>query len=93
MDKKIIKKKLDILHERNIIHNDFAERNILVEEKNNKRDFYITDFGLSHTKETLLEHYKEIDKQNYNLITNQYSNTFRFIMIIMKLLNLEVIMR
>ena len=93
MDKKIIKKKLDILHEKNIIHNDFYERNILIEEKNNKRDFYITDFGLSHTKETLLEHYKEIDKQNYNLITNQYSNTFRFIMIIMKLLNLEIIMR
>jgi len=93
IDKEIIKKKLDMLHEKNIIHNDFAERNILVEEKNNKRDFYITDFGLSHTKETLLEHYKEIDKQNYNLITNQYSNTFRFIMIIMKLLNLEVIMR
>ena len=52
--KKDARKKLKIMHDNGIIHNDLHEGNIFIQNKNNKPELFIGDFGISETKESLI---------------------------------------
>mgnify|MGYP001258776687 CR=1 FL=1 len=73
-DDRKIKEKIEELHKNNIIHTDLHRSNILVEEINNNRDFFIADFGLSKTLKQLINNLKEDDYIRYNQIFNKQLN-------------------
>ena len=45
------------MHENGIIHNDLHEGNIFIQNKNNKPELFIGDFGISETKKSLIKQY------------------------------------
>ena len=53
--KKDLKDKLNLVHKNGIYHLDIAERNILLSNKNGKLEVYLGDFGISISKEQLLQ--------------------------------------
>ena len=63
-------KSITLLQENNIIHNDFYNRNIIFDFKNNKP--LVIDFGLSYNKNKF---YKNVNKQ---IIDIKYINKFFF---------------
>lgn len=71
-DDEKIKNKIEELHRYDIIHKDLHKSNILVEEIDGKRDFFIADFGLSKTFKELVKNFKNEDYTRYTINHNDF---------------------
>ena len=88
--KETIEEKIKIMHNKGIIHKDLHDNNILVNIEKDKPEFYITDFGLSKTKQTLFEEMKARDYMRFNKGENEYFLSL-FIIKICSILDIKVI--
>ena len=75
-DEQKIKDKVSELHKYDIIHKDLHKSNILVEEINNVRDFYIADFGLSKTFKQIIEDFKQEDYKRHTITNTHIEGSF-----------------
>jgi tRNA A-37 threonylcarbamoyl transferase component Bud32 len=71
-NKNDILKKINQLHKHGIVHNDLHLENILVTEINGKPEFYIADFGLGLTLES-------IKKKDYRKDIDTFTNQIIFL--------------
>ena len=88
-DKQKIKDKISKLHKYNIIHKDLHQSNILVEEIDNVREFYIADFGLSKTFKQIIEDFKKQDYETHTL--RKINIESNFLTKVLLLLNIQFI--
>lgn len=88
-DTQKLKDKVSKLHDYDIIHKDLHKSNILVEEFDNNREFYIADFGLSKTFKQIIENFK-IEDYNRHSIDKKYIET-TYLNEILSLLNIKFI--
>lgn len=88
-DNQKIEEKVSKLHDYGIIHKDLHKSNILVEEINNNREFYIADFGLSKTFKQIIENFKLEDYKRHS-IDKKYIET-SYLNEILSLLNIKFI--
>ena len=88
-DNQKIENKVSKLHEYGIIHKDLHKSNILVEEIDNNREFYIADFGLSKTFKQIIENFKLEDYKRHS-IDKKYIET-TYLNQILSLLNIKFI--
>ena len=63
-NKEQIKNKINMMH-KNSVHQDLHLENILVNKKDNKINFYLSDFGLSHTFQSLIDNTKNNDLKRF----------------------------
>ena len=73
-EEEIIEEKIKKMHNAGIVHNDLHLNNILVEGVNGKTNFYITDFGLSKTKQTLFDTINEFSGRNFSEFKQKLSD-------------------
>ena len=88
----IIKNKIKKLHNLGIIHNDLHQNNILVDTKNNKVDFFISDFGLSKNHKNMI---KKLEKYDYSILFSDFNYRYdlsRYITLIIKILDIKLIL-
>ena len=90
-EKDIIEKKIDIMHKKGIVHRDLHSDNILVEEKNGKTDFFISDFGLSKTKKILFDSIKKEDYVHWKPYIKEYDMVLNYLVLIIKILGIQLI--
>jgi len=90
-EEKIIEEKIEKMHKEGIVHNDLHLNNILVEEVNDKPKFYIADFGLSKTKETLFDTIKKNDYSRWKIMFSKYDILSRYLELIVQLLDIQII--
>jgi len=90
-EEKIIEEKIEKMHKAGIVHNDLHLNNILVEEVNNKINFYIADFGLSKTKETLFDTIKKNDYSRWKIMFSKYDILSRYLELIVQFLDIQII--
>ena len=88
-DSQKIKDKVSELHKYDIIHKDLHKSNILVEEIDNVRDFYIADFGLSKTFKQIIEDFKQQDYKRHTYSNKHIEN--KYLTQILLLLNIKFI--
>jgi tRNA A-37 threonylcarbamoyl transferase component Bud32 len=88
-DNQKLENKVSKLHDYGIIHKDLHKSNILVEEIDNNRDFYIADFGLSKTFKQIIEDFKVADYKRYS-IDNIHIES-KYLIEILSLLNIKFI--
>ena len=88
-DTQKLEDKVSKLHDYGIIHKDLHKSNILVEEIDNNRDFYIADFGLSKTFKQIIENFKLEDYKRHS-IDKKYIET-SYLNEILSLLNIKFI--
>ena len=88
-DKQKLEDKVSKLHDYGIIHKDLHKSNILVEEFDNNREFYIADFGLSKTFKQIIENFKLEDYKRHSIDT-KYIETI-YLNQILSLLNIKFI--
>ena len=90
-EEKIIEEKIEKMHKAGVVHNDLHLNNILVEEVNNKINFYIADFGLSKTKETLFDTIKKNDYSRWKIMFSKYDILSRYLELIVQFLDIQII--
>ena len=90
--KKEIEAKIKKMHSKGIVHRDLHHNNILVNMENGKPEFYIADFGLSKTKQTLFDKNRSEDYMRFHTddIDSNY-NLYLLILNIFKILQIEFI--
>ena len=84
-----LENKVSKLHEYGIIHKDLHKSNILVEEIDNNREFYIADFGLSKTFKQIIENFKLEDYKRHSIDTKYIETSY--LNEILSLLNIKFI--
>ena len=87
----MIDKNIEKMHKEGITHRDLHSDNILVEEKNGKTKFFISDFGLSETKKTLFNKLKKGDYINWRPYLSEYDAISRYMELVVKILNIKLI--
>jgi tRNA A-37 threonylcarbamoyl transferase component Bud32 len=85
--KKEILEKIENIHKEGVIHYDLHLENVLVKENNGKPEFYISDFGIGLTLDSIKErdHKKDFNMFNDALIfleENKYLDTIASLFII-----------
>ena len=90
-EEKIIEEKIEEMHKAGVVHNDLHLNNILVEEVNDKTNFYIADFGLSKTKETLFDTVKKNDYSRWKIMFSKYDILSIYLELIVQLLDIQII--
>ena len=90
-EKKMIDKQIEKMHKADITHLDLHSDNILVEEINNKVNFYISDFGLSKTKKRLFDTMKKDDYTSWRVIHSKYNILNKYLKLIIKILDIKII--
>ena len=90
-EKKMIDKQIEKMHKADIAHIDLHLDNILVEEINDKVNFYISDFGLSKTKKRLFDTIKKNDYTRWREMFSEYDILNRYLELIIKILDIQII--
>ncbi len=90
-DEERIEKKINKMHELEIVHTDLHDENILVDTDENGYDFYIADFGLSKTKKDLFEIAKSGDLIGWRIYIGKYFLIKEFLDTAVDLLDIELI--
>ena len=90
--KKNIETKIKKMHSMGIVHRDLHHNNILVNIEDGKPEFYIADFGLSKTKQTLFDKNRAEDYMKFNSgDINLNYNLYLLILNIFKILEIKFI--
>ena len=90
-EEQIIEEKIERMHKMGIVHNDLHLDNILVEEVNGEVNFYIADFGLSKTKESLFDTMKIVDYTYWKVMFAKYDILSRYLKLIVQILDIKII--
>ena len=89
-EEKIIEEKIKKMHNVGIIHRDLHLNNILVEGDENPQ-FFIADFGLSKTKQTLFDTVKKMDYKRWKNFYSKYDELSRFLEYVVRILDIKII--
>jgi len=90
-EEKIIEEKIKKMHNADVVHTDLHLNNILVEEVKGKIDFFIADFGLSKTKQTLFDTIKKNDYTRWKNFYSKYDQLSGFLEYIVRILDIKII--
>lgn len=90
-EEKIIEEKIKKMHNADVVHTDLHLNNILVEEVKGKTNFFITDFGLSKTKQTLFDTIKKNDYTRWKNFYSKYDQLRGFLEYIVEILDIKII--
>lgn len=90
-EEKVIEEKIKKMHNAGVVHTDLHLNNILVEEIKGKTEFFIADFGLSKTKQTLFDTIKKNDYTRWKDFYSKYNQLRGFLEYIVEILDIKII--